>query len=89
MGDKTLNITAVVLGLLFVVIGVLFLLNEYDLIKVDGYYILPLLVIGVGVAILLDAMKVYARHNQPLILAPFALCGASTSASSIGAVAPA
>ncbi|HBY45528.1 MAG TPA: hypothetical protein DEU95_06065 [Chloroflexi bacterium] len=55
MGDKTLNITAVVLGLLFVVIGVLFLLNEYDLIKVDGYYILPLLVIGVGVAILLGS----------------------------------
>ncbi len=38
-------------------------------------------------ATMLDAMKVYARHNQPLILAPFALCGASTSASAIGAVA--
>jgi len=38
-------------------------------------------------ATMLDAMKVYARHNQPLILAPFALCGASTSASSVGAVA--
>ncbi len=38
-------------------------------------------------ATMLDAMKVYARHNQPLILAPFALCGASTAASSIGAVA--
>src|SRR4051794_15912704 len=36
---------------------------------------------------MLDAMKVYARHNQPVILAPFALCGASTSASSVGAVA--
>lgn len=38
-------------------------------------------------ATMLDAMKVYAAHNQPLILAPFALCGASTSASAIGAVA--
>ena len=36
---------------------------------------------------MLDAMRVYALHNQPVILAPFALCGASTSASSIGAVA--
>jgi len=36
---------------------------------------------------MLDAMRVYARNNQPLILAPFALCGASTSASAIGAVA--
>lgn len=38
-------------------------------------------------ATMLDAMKVYARHNQPLILAPFALCGASTPASAVGAVA--
>lgn len=36
---------------------------------------------------MLDAMRVYAHHNQPLILAPFALCGASTSASAVGAVA--
>jgi trimethylamine---corrinoid protein Co-methyltransferase len=36
---------------------------------------------------MLDAMRVYAAHNQPVIIAPFALCGASTSASSIGAVA--
>jgi trimethylamine--corrinoid protein Co-methyltransferase len=38
-------------------------------------------------ATMIDAMRVYARHNQPLILAPFALCGASTSASAVGAVA--
>jgi trimethylamine---corrinoid protein Co-methyltransferase len=36
---------------------------------------------------MLDAMRVYASHNQPVICAPFALCGASTSASSIGSVA--
>jgi trimethylamine--corrinoid protein Co-methyltransferase len=36
---------------------------------------------------MLDAMRVYASHNQPVICAPFALCGASTPASSIGAVA--
>jgi trimethylamine--corrinoid protein Co-methyltransferase len=36
---------------------------------------------------MLDAMRVYASHNQPIIAAPFALCGASTSASSVGAVA--
>ena len=34
-------------------------------------------------ATMLDAMKVYATHNQPLILAPFALCGASTTASGV------
>jgi trimethylamine--corrinoid protein Co-methyltransferase len=38
-------------------------------------------------ATMLDAVKVYAAHNQPVILAPFALCGASTPASSVGSVA--
>lgn len=36
---------------------------------------------------MLDALKVYAAHNQPCLISPFALCGASTSASSLGAVA--
>jgi trimethylamine--corrinoid protein Co-methyltransferase len=36
---------------------------------------------------MLDAMRVYASHNQPIIAAPFALCGASTSASALGSVA--
>jgi trimethylamine---corrinoid protein Co-methyltransferase len=38
-------------------------------------------------ATMLDALKVYAAHNQPCLLSPFALCGASTAASTIGAVA--
>lgn len=53
MRVERLNVTAVVLGLLFVAIGALFLLDEYDVITLDGYYIVPLLVIGVGLAILL------------------------------------
>ncbi len=36
---------------------------------------------------MLDAVKVYARHHQPVILAPFVMAGASTSASSVGAIA--
>ncbi|NMD07382.1 MAG: trimethylamine methyltransferase, partial [Phyllobacteriaceae bacterium] len=36
---------------------------------------------------MLDAMRVYSSNNQPIIAAPFALCGASTSASTVGAVA--
>ncbi len=38
-------------------------------------------------ATMLDAVKVYARHNQPVLLSPFVLAGASTPASSVGAVA--
>jgi trimethylamine--corrinoid protein Co-methyltransferase len=36
---------------------------------------------------MLDAVKVYARNNQPVLLSPFVLAGASTPASSVGAVA--
>ncbi len=38
-------------------------------------------------ATMLDALKVYAAHNQPCLLSPFALCGASTPASTVGAIA--
>ena len=38
-------------------------------------------------ATMLDAVKVYARQNQSVLLSPFVLAGASTSASTVGAVA--
>ncbi|HUE46135.1 MAG TPA: trimethylamine methyltransferase family protein [Aestuariivirgaceae bacterium] len=38
-------------------------------------------------ATMLDALKVYAAHNQPSLLSPFALCGASTPASTVGSIA--
>ncbi len=38
-------------------------------------------------ATMLDALKVYARHNQAVLVSPFVLGGASTPASSVGAVA--
>jgi trimethylamine---corrinoid protein Co-methyltransferase len=38
-------------------------------------------------ATMLDALKVYAAHNQPCLLSPFALCGASTPASTVGSLA--
>ena len=38
-------------------------------------------------ATMLDAVKVYAKHNQPVLLSPFVLAGASTPASTVGSVA--
>ncbi len=38
-------------------------------------------------ATMLDALKVYARNNQAVITAPFVMAGASTPASTVGAVA--
>ena len=37
-------------------------------------------------ATMLDAVKVYAKHNQPVLLSPFVLAGASTPASTVGSV---
>jgi len=36
---------------------------------------------------MLDAVRVYARNNQPVLLSPFVMAGANTPASSAGAVA--
>ncbi|NIR58064.1 MAG: trimethylamine methyltransferase family protein [Gammaproteobacteria bacterium] len=38
-------------------------------------------------ATMLDALKVYARANQAVLVSPFVLAGANTPASSVGAVA--
>ena len=38
-------------------------------------------------ATMLDAVKVYARHNQAVLLSPFVMAGASAPASSVGSVA--
>ena len=50
-----LNITALIAGLMFIVIGVLFLLDEYDVLDLDPVFILPVLIIGLGLAIILGA----------------------------------
>ena len=36
---------------------------------------------------MLESAKIYARHNQAMLYAPFALCGASTPASVVGTLA--
>ncbi len=36
---------------------------------------------------MLEAAKIYARHSQAMLYAPFALCGASTPASVVGTMA--
>jgi hypothetical protein len=46
------NLTALIVGGMFVAIGALFLLDEYDVVSVDGYFVLPVLIIGLGVAVI-------------------------------------
>lgn len=50
-----LNITALIAGLIFIATGILFLLDEYDVLDLDAIFILPVLIIGLGLAIILGA----------------------------------
>jgi hypothetical protein len=51
------NATALIAGLMFVVIGSLFLLDAYDVVEVEGYFVLPVLIIGLGIAIMLGGRQ--------------------------------
>lgn len=53
MDRSAFNITALIVGIMFIVIGSLFLLDEYDVLDLDAVFVLPVLVIGLGIAIIL------------------------------------
>lgn len=55
MGSRRFSASAFVFGLVFIAIGTLFLLDEYDAVDFDAYYILPILVIGGGLGLILEA----------------------------------
>ena len=50
-----LNITALTAGLIFIITGILFLLDEYDVLTLDAIFVLPVFIIGLGLAIILGA----------------------------------
>jgi hypothetical protein len=53
MTGSRLDVTALVVGFMFIVIGTLFLMDEYDVLELDAIFVLPVLVIGLGIAIIL------------------------------------
>lgn len=46
------NRTALIAGVLYVVIGIVFLLDSLDVVDVRAAVVLPLLIIGLGLAVL-------------------------------------
>lgn len=59
--------TAVV-GLLFIALGTLFLLDELDVLHLRPALVLPILLIGLGVGVLVSILRPErqsARHGQP------------------------
>jgi hypothetical protein len=53
MTGSRLDVTALIVGFMFIVIGTLFLMDEYDVLELDAIFVLPVLVIGLGIAIIL------------------------------------
>ena len=56
MNARTINPTTTILGLVFVVLGGAFLLDQADVIALDMSYVLPALLIGLGLAVLVGAI---------------------------------
>ncbi len=54
----------IVAGVLFVVAGVLFLLDELDVWTIRLSYVLPLLLIGLGLALLIGWLVTATSHHR-------------------------
>lgn len=56
MTPRRFNLDAFLAGALFVVIGTLYLLDAYDVITMDGFYVIPLVLVTIGIGILLEGV---------------------------------
>jgi hypothetical protein len=56
--------TAITAGAVFVLLGVLFLLDELDVIRLRAVYILPIVLIATGVVILIGALASGGRSAE-------------------------
>jgi hypothetical protein len=63
MASSGVNRTAMVAGLLFVVLGVLFLLDALDAINLRGAYVWPVALIVVGLAVLWGGLTSSRRRG--------------------------
>ena len=64
MIPATWNRTALIAGFCFLLLGIVFLLDEMGVIALEPAYILPLILIVLGVAVVLGAVLT-ARHEPP------------------------
>jgi uncharacterized membrane protein HdeD (DUF308 family) len=65
MDREGLNRTSLVAGLLFIVLGVLFLLDQLDVLQLRASYVVPVVLIVVGVVVLIGALSPYWRRSPP------------------------
>jgi drug/metabolite transporter (DMT)-like permease len=60
-GVRTWNQTALVAGVVFVVLGVLFLLDQLDVLNLKAAYVLPVVLIVIGGVILVRVLVTSRR----------------------------
>ncbi len=60
-GVRTWNQTALVTGVVFVVLGVLFLLDQLDVLNLKAAYVLPVVLIVIGGVILVRVLVTSRR----------------------------
>jgi hypothetical protein len=61
---RSYNRTALLAGLIFVVIGVVFLLEQLDVYELRAVYVWPVVLIAVGVAVLVGGLSSLRGRDQ-------------------------
>jgi hypothetical protein len=64
MRAKRFHLDALLAGLLFVVIGTLFLLDAYDVLEMDGFYVIPIVLVTIGLGIILEGLPPFRDNVQ-------------------------
>jgi cell wall-active antibiotic response 4TMS protein YvqF len=57
MDRSDLNLTSLIAGVTFIVLGFLFLLERLDVIDVSGRYVVPVLLIALGVGVVFGSRR--------------------------------
>lgn len=61
---RDLNATSLIAGIVFIVLGVLFLLQRLGVLALSGRYVWPIVLVAVGVAIILGGGRHRHHHDH-------------------------
>jgi amino acid permease len=65
MTFENVNRTSLIAGFVFIVLGVLFLLDQLDVLRLRASYVLPVIVIVIGLVVLMGALSPLWRRPKP------------------------
>jgi LiaI-LiaF-like transmembrane region len=64
MNLEGINRTSLVAGLVFIVLGALFLLDQLDVLRLRAAYVVPVILIVLGVVVVGGALSPYWRRSK-------------------------